>query len=782
MAVSRLFGASVKRREDPRLITGRGLFTDDVKIQGMLYAAFVRSPHGHAWVRRIDTQRAAKSPGVVAVLTGRDIEGKVGPVPCAWQIPNADLKVPTYRPLALEKVRYAGDPVAVVVADDPYRARDAAELVEVEYERLPAVVSPEEAARQGAPQLYDEVPGNVAFRWSMSSGDVDSAFSSAEVVVRQRLLNNRLIPVAMEPRGAVAAYNGATGELTVWMTSQNPHIHRFLLSVTLGIPEHRVRVISQDVGGGFGSKIHFYGAEAVVSYLSMLLGRPVKWMEDRAENMSATAHGRDHVTYAELAARRSGEVLGLRVTTYANLGAYLSTAAPGIPTILYGLMLSGPYRIPAVRCEVYGVLTNTMAVDAYRGAGRPEATYVLERMMDILAYQLGLDPAEVRRRNLIPPFRDQYQVSTGLSYDSGNYAAALEKALEAAGYTRLREEQARLRREGRLLGVGISTYVEICGLGPSRVVRSTGFGLGLWESCTIRVHPSGKVSVFTGGHPHGQGEETTFAQIAADALGVPLEDVEIIHGDTGQVPFGMGTYGSRTTPVAGVAVARCAEKIIEKARQIASGILETRVEDIEFRDGRFYVKETPERGVTFQEVALNAYTADKLPAGVEPGLEETVFYDPPNFTFPFGAHVCVAEVDEETGAVRVLRYVAVDDCGRVINPMIVEGQVHGGVTQGLSQALYEEAVYSGDGTLLTSSLNDYLIPSSAEVPLYEAQRTETPSPTNPLGIKGVGETGTIASTPAVVNAVIDALSHRGIRHIDPPLTPARIWKELHTSR
>jgi carbon-monoxide dehydrogenase large subunit len=783
MAVTALFGARVKRREDPRLITGRGKYTDDIQLPGTTYAVFVRSPYAHARIKNVNVEKALKA-GAIAAVTGKDLEGKVGPVPCAWVITNADIKVPKYNPLAVDKVRYVGDPVAVVVAETPEKAHDCAKLVEVEYEPLPAVVNQEEAIKENAPLLYEDVPRNIAFTWKLEGGDLEKAFREADVVVEQRLINHRLQPTAMETRGVLASYDPSTENVTVWMTSQNPHIHRFLLSVMTGIPEHKIRVIATDVGGGFGSKIHAYGAEAVVTYLSKILGRPVKWMETRRENFLATIHGRDHVQYVRLAAKRNGKVLGLEVRAYANLGAYLSTAAPGIPTWLFGLMLSGPYKISAIRCEVFGVLTNTAPVDAYRGAGRPEATYLLERMMDILARRLGMDPAEVRRVNFISREEFPYQTPVVAMYDSGDYLTAFNKALEKVGYTEFRKQQEEARKKGRLLGIGISSYVEICGLGPSRAVRSTGFGLGLWESATVRVHPTGKVTVYTGGNPHGQGEETTFAQIVADQLGVPFEDVEVIHGDTGMIPFGMGTYGSRTTPVAGGAIVQACNKIIEKGRKIAAHLLEASEKDIEYRPGIYSIKGLPDKKVTIQQVALASYAAGakELPQGLEPGLEATAFYDPENFTFPFGTHVCTVEVDPETYTVKILKYVAVDDCGKRINPMIVEGQIHGGIVQGIAQALWEQAVYDENGNLLTATLTDYAVPTSADVPEIELDETVTPSPHNPLGVKGVGETGTIAATPAVVNAVLDAISHLGIEHIDMPLTPTRIWEAVEKTK
>jgi carbon-monoxide dehydrogenase large subunit len=782
MAVTRLFGAAVRRREDPRLITGHGLFVDDIRLPGMLYAAILRSPHAHARIRRIDVSRARALPGVVAVYTGQDLRGKVGAIPCAWLIPNADLKVPEHPPLAVDTVRYVGDGVAVVVAEDRGIARDALDLIEVDYEVLPAVTDAEQAMAPGAPQLHASVPGNVAFHWKVSGGDVEAAFRAADVIVRQRFINQRLIPNAMETRAALAQYNPGSGELTLWMTSQNPHIHRVLLSGVLGMPEHKIRVIAPDVGGGFGSKIHHYPDEAIVCFLARELGRPVKWVEDRRENFIATTHGRDHIQDVELAARRDGTILGLRAIVRANLGAYLSTAAPGIPTILFGLMLSGAYRIPNIHCEVYGVLTNTTPVDAYRGAGRPEATYLVERMVDLLAREIGLDPVEVRRRNFIPASAFPYTVATGITYDSGNYEATLDRALALVDYQKFREEQAQARAQGRYLGIGFSTYVEICGLGPSQVAGAVGFQGGLWESAVVRVHPTGKVSVFTGSSPHGQGEETTFAQIVADELGIPLDDIEVIHGDTDAIPMGWGTYGSRTTAVGGSAIALAARRVREKARKIAAHLLEAAEEDVEFQAGRFFVRGVPDRAKTIQEVALAAYLAWNLPPGLEPGLEASSFFDPSNFVYPFGAHVAIVEIDPETGKVRLRRYVAVDDCGPVINPKIVDGQVHGGVAQGVAQALYEAAIYDQNGQLLTGSLMDYAVPKADDLPPIETDRTETPSPVNPLGVKGVGETGTIAATPAVVNAVCDALAPLGITHIDMPLWPEKIWRIMRQAQ
>ncbi|MEM4303549.1 MAG: molybdopterin cofactor-binding domain-containing protein [Candidatus Caldarchaeum sp.] len=781
MAVAKLFGASINRREDPRFLTGRGRFTANLKLPGMVYAYFIRSPYAHAKIKIVDVSKARQLEGVLDVVSGAVIKDRVAPIPCAWQIPGSDLNISRYMSLAVDKVRYVGDPVAVVVAESYEAAQDAAHLVNVEYDVLPCVVNPEEAVKQNAPQLYDDIPYNKVFTWKASGGEVENAFSKADIVVSQRIINNRLQPTPMETRAVLADYNPVTDEATVYITSQNPHVHRLLLSAMTGHPEHKLRVISLDVGGGFGSKIHCYGPEAVLLHLAKTLKRPVKWWETRSENFKATIHGRVHIQYVDVAADRQGRLLGLRAKVYANMGAYLSTASPGIPTILFDPMLSGPYRIPAIEVEVVGALTNTAPVDAYRGAGRPKATYLLERVVDIVASRVGKDPAEIRRLNFIG--RDEFPYSAkpiGITYDSGDYEKAFDRALELADYWNKRKSQQDQRSRGKLVGIGISSYVEICGMGPSAVARATGFGLGLWESTVVRVHPTGKVSVYIGGHPHGQGEETTFAQIVADRLQIPIDDVEILHGDTAMTPFGMGTYGSRTTPVAGASIAIACGKILEKAFKIAAHLLEAGEKDIEYSGGRFYVKGMPEKSKALGEVAYASYAAgsNELPAGLEPGLEATVFYDPPNFTFPFGTHVCTVEVDPETGAVKILDYTAVDDCGRRINPMIVEGQVHGGIIQGLAQALYEEAVYDERGNLLTGDLTEYLVPTACESPQIRTDATVTPSPHNPLGVKGIGETGTIAATPAVANAVIDALKHLGITHLVTPLKPEKIYKAI----
>lgn len=773
------FGSGIRRREDPRLITGAATYTDDIVVPGMLHAAMLRSPYAHAKIAGIGTSAAADAPGVVAVYTGADLEGELGAAPCAWLLPNADLKIADYPCIAKDTVRYVGDIVAVVVAESQYQASDALERIDVDYEPLDAVVDPKAAVDDGAPQLHEDVQNNQAFHWTVTGGgDVEEAFYSAHVVVKETIVQQRLIPNAMEPRGALASYKKATGELTLWNTTQNPHIVRFLCSLVCGVPEDRLRVIAPEVGGGFGSKIAVYPGDFVTVFCSKKLGVPVKWIESRSENYQATTHGRDHIQEIEMAATEDGRITGLRATVWAGMGAYLSTAAPGIPTILHGLMLSGVYDIPAIHEDVYGVYTNTTPVEAYRGAGRPEATFMVERLIDQLAVKIEKDPAEVRRLNFIPKFDDGHDVVTGLTYDSGDYGGALSKLLDASGYDQLRAEQAVERKKGRYIGLGLSTYVEICGLGPSQVAGAIGFQGGLWESAIIRFHPSGKVHVMIGASPHGQGEETTFAQIVARELGVSPDDVKVMHGDTDNTPMGWGTYGSRTTAVGGAALALAARKIRDKAKIIAAHLLEAAVEDMEYDDGNFFVKGAPDSGKSIQDIALMANVAWNMPEGVEAGLEATSFYDPPNFVFPYGAHLAVVEVDSETGHVDLKRYVAVDDCGPQINPMIVEGQVHGGIVQGIGQALWEEGVYDDDGQLLTGSLLDYAIPRADRLPPIEVHSTVTPSPHHPLGVKGIGEAGTIASTAAVYNAVIDALKPIGVENVRMPLTPERVWQSI----
>jgi aerobic carbon-monoxide dehydrogenase large subunit len=793
VAPDRLFGKSIKRREDPRFITGRGNYVDDVRLPGMTYAAFVRSPHAHARIRRIDTAAAAKHPGVVAVFTGKDMTG-VNSLPCGWDLRKAknipgvvqDLAMVPHMPLTSDAARHVGDPVAVVIANSQEAAVDAAEKVQVDWEPLPAVTVTEKAAQAGSPQIHADAPGNVAFKWEIGDPNTTSAaFKNAAVTVKKRIVNQRLVANAMEPRACVARYEDATGDLTLWVTSQNPHVHRLLMcAFVLGIPEHKVRVIAPDVGGGFGSKIFLYNEEVVCSWASRKLKRPVRWTATRREAYLTDAHGRDHVTDAEIALSREGKILGLRVKTTANLGAYLSTFAPAVPTFLYGTLLNGVYAIGAIHCEVTGVFSNTTAVDAYRGAGRPEACYVLERIVDAGAQALKMDVAELRRKNFIPKFSGAFQTLVAVAYDSGDYGAALDRLLQMLDYKKFRADQEAARKQGRLLGIGFSTYIEACSIAPSKVVGALGAGAGLYESGKVRVHPTGMVTVFTGSHSHGQGHETTFAQLVADKLGIPLEQVDIVHGDTGSVAFGMGTYGSRSASVGGTAILMSLNKVIEKGKKIAAHLLEASPGDIEYSGGQFSVKGAPGKAVPFGAVSLTAYVPHNYPEGLEPGLEETSFYDPSNFCFPFGAHACVVEVERETGNVKILRYLAVDDVGNVINPMIVDGMVHGGIAQGVGQALCEGAVYDGQsGQLVTGSMMDYALPKADMLPLYETDRTVTPTPVNPMGVKGAGETGTIAATPAVMNAVVDALGGLGVDHIEAmPLTAERVWNTIQGAK
>ncbi|MBO9382380.1 MAG: molybdopterin-dependent oxidoreductase [Roseiflexus sp.] len=783
---TKLVGQAIKRREDPRLITGQGTFLDDIKLPGMTHACVLRSPYAHAKIKSIDTSKAKAHPGVVAVFTGEDMLD-LNPLPCAWQAGRVKNNVNTPRVLAVGEVHFAGDPVALVIAEDRYIARDACDLIEVEYEPLPVVVDAKKATEPGAPQLHENAPNNIVMEWE--AGDkakADAAIAAAEVVVREQIINQRLLPTPMETRGAIARYEPATDEFTLWTTSQAPHVLRLLLTAfVFGIPETKLRVISPDIGGGFGQKIFCYNDAAFTMWAARKIGRPVKFVEDRSENYKYSTHGRDHITDVELAGNRDGTITGLRVTTYANLGAYLSTIAPGIPTTLYGRIITGAYRIPAAYVKVYGVYTNTAMVDAYRGAGRPEASYLIERMVDRFAAEIGMDPAEVRRKNFIPPDSFPYDNGLGLlPYDSGNYEAALNKALEIVGYADFRKEQAEARKQGRYLGLGISSYVEICGVAPSKWIGlpGEGWGAGLWESANVRVHLTGKVVVTTGSLPHGQGVETTFAQIVADELGVPYDDVVIEHSDTLGTPFGYGTYGSRSLAVGGTAVYRSVAKIKEKAKKIAAHMLEANPDDMVYENGRVYVKGSPDRAKTLGEIALQASVAYDLPEGMEPFLDETSYYDPPNCTFPFGTHIAIVEVDPDTGIVDLKRYVAVDDCGNVINPMIVDGQIHGGIAQGIAQALYERAVYDENGQLVTGTLMDYAVPAAHMLPPYETARTVTPSPVNPMGVKGAGEAGTIASAQAVMNAVIDALAPFGVKHMQMPATPENVWKAIRAAQ
>jgi aerobic carbon-monoxide dehydrogenase large subunit len=780
-----VLGTRMKRVEDPRLITGAAKYIDDLKLPGMAYVAIVRSPYAHARIKGIQTEQAASYPGVIGVYTGKDFE-HLNPLPCAWQASGTENFVATPRALEIDRVTFTGAGVAAVVAESRTAAEDALALIEVDWEPLEVVVDPERAVEEGAPQLHEAAERNIVMDWECGdSAATDRALEEAEVVVEQRLVNQRLLPTPIEPRGAVAQHEPSTGEYTLWLTSQCPHVARLVMTAfVLGIPETKLRCIAPQIGGGFGTKIFLYPEYVLMVALAEKTGRPVKWMETRRENYTATTHGRDHVTYLTVGAKRDGTITALKARTYANLGGILSTAAPGIPTTLYGRMLSGAYRIPNIHCQVFGVYTNTGMVDAYRGAGRPEATYVVERAVDLVARELDLDPVEVRRRNFIPPDAFPYDpgILAGLAYDTGDYEKALTRALEMVRYESFREEQAKAREEGRYLGIGFSTYVEICGIAPSAWAGGQGWGAGLWESANVRVHLTGKVVVTTGSQSHGQGHETTIAQVAASELGVPVEDVTVELGDTLSAPFGYGTYGSRSAAVGAVAVYNALQRIKAKARRVAAHMLEVAVDDVEFEGGRAFVKGSPATAKTIQEVAAAAAVGADLPPGEEPFLDDTSYYDPPNCTFPFGTHVAVVEVEGETGAVELKRYVAVDDVGKVINPLIVDGQVQGGIVQGVAQALWEGAVYDEEGQLLTSSLMEYAVPRAEQFPPMELDRTETPTDTNPLGVKGAGETGTIASTAAVVNAVMDALAPLGIRHVDMPLTPERVWRAMQEAR
>lgn len=779
-----LIGAPVKRVEDAKLITGAAKYLDDLKLPGMAAVAVLRSPYAHARIRSIDTSAAEKAPGVIGVFTGKDFED-LPALPCAWQAGGVENFVNTPRVLEIDRVTFTGAGVAAVVAESAYEAEDAMALIEIDWEPLDVIVDVEKATEAGAPQLHENAPSNVVMDWSCGDAEAtDRALADADVRVEQRLVNQRLIPTPMEPRGAAAQFDPVTGEYTVWMTSQDPHVMRLLMTAfVLGIPETKMRCIALHVGGGFGTKIFLYHEYVLVAALAAKVGRPVKWMESRRENYVATTHGRDHVTYLEVGAKNDGTITALKVKTFANLGGILSTIAPGIPTTLYGRMLSGAYRIPNIHCQVLGVYTNTGMVDAYRGAGRPEATYVVERAVDLLARELDLDPVEVRRKNFIPPDAFPYDpvgILRGLKYDTGDYEKALSRALEIVDYEGFRAEQEQARAQGRLLGIGFSTYVEICGAAPSAWIGSVGEGWGasMWESANVRVHLTGKVAVTIGTQPQGQGHETTVSQIVASELGIPIDDVTVEIGDTLNTPFGYGTYASRSAAVGGVAVYNALQRIKAKATRLGAHMLEASVDDVEYADGQVFIKGSPDTAKTIQDIAAAAALAYDLPEGEEPFLDDTAYYDPPNCTFPFGTHIAVVEVDRETGEVSLNRYVAVDDVGRVINPMIVDGQVHGGIAQGVAQALWETGVYDEDGQLMTSSLMEYAIPKANFFPPFEVDRTETLTDVNPLGVKGAGETGTIASTPAVVNAVVDALAPLGITHLDMPLTPERVWRAI----
>ena len=788
MSTNGLIGKSVKRVEDKRFITGRGNYTDDIVLPKQTYACFVRSPYGHAKILSVDTSAAKEMPGVVAIYTGADV-ADVNGVPCGWQVnfKNGDtMKEPKHPLLVADKARHVGDAVAIVIAESYQQAVDAAEAVMVDYEELPCVVDAKKAAEAGAPVVHDDAPGNVCYDWALGNPieEVNAAIDASAHVTTLEFVNQRMIPNAMEPRSYNSSYDPYNDKYVLYTSTQNPHLIRLLMcAFVLGIPEHKVRVVGPDVGGGFGSKIFHYTEEALLTWCTKQIGRPVKWTSTRSEAFLLDAHGRDHVTKAEMGFDGDGKITALRIKTYANLGAYLSTFSTCVPTYLHGTLLQGLYTTPKINVDVTATFTNTTAVDAYRGAGRPEATFLLERLLDLAALEMNVDPAELRFKNFIPPFdgvtQPGYQTQVALQYDSGNYHGVLEKGLEMLGYEDFRKAQKEALNNGHLLGVGFSTYIEACGIAPSAVVGSLGARAGLFEVGQVRVQPTGKVSVYTGSHSHGQGHETTFAQVVADKLGIAMEDVEIVHGDTESVAFGMGTYGSRSLAVGGSAIMKSIEKIVEKGKKIAAHKLEASEGDIDFADGKFTVKGT-DKSVAFGDVALTAYVPHHYPAGLEPGLDFSSFYDPANFTYPFGCHIAVVEIDKETGKVKLQRFVAVDDVGNIINPMIVEGQIHGGLVQGIGQALFEGAEYDENGQLTNGSYMDYCMPRADDVPFFETANQVTPCPHNPLGVKGAGEAGCIGSTPAVVNAVIDALWSGGhkVKDIRMPLTSERVWRAM----
>lgn len=771
-ASARWVGRRFKRKEDPRLIQGISHYTDDLKLQGLLHCVFVRSPHANARIVSINVDGALSAAGVAGVATGEDLKG-MGSVPCAGSLP--DLKVPHHPALAQGQVRYVGEPVVAIVADSVYAARDAADLVEIEYESLPAVVDTEKALEKGSPLVHEQFKTNLAFTHDYKNGDVEGAFKRADVIVKERLLNQRLAPIAMEGRSVMAEYRPGENVMTIWSATQIPHLLKTQVSVMLGVPETSVRVIAPEVGGGFGSKLNVYGEEAIIPWLARKLGRPVKWTELRRENIAATIHGRDQIDYMEMALKKDGTILGLRARIVADLGAYHQLLTPIIPTLTV-LMITGCYKIPAVHCTVLGVFTNKMSTDAYRGAGRPEATYIIERMMDLAALELKMDPAQLRSKNFPKATEFPFATSTGLLYDSANYQNSLKKALALAGYDKLRARQKAGRRNGKYYGIGVSTYAEICALGPSTAMPAGG-----WESGTVRVEPTGVVTVLTGASPHGQGQETSFAQIVADEFGISPEAVNVVHGDTAAVPYGIGTFGSRATAVGGTAMYFAVQKVKAKMTTLAAHLLRVKPANIVWSVGRIGAKGT-KKSLAFGEVVGAAYVAKNIPPGFEPGLEGTHFFEPSNFTFPFGAHVISVEVDPETGEIKMEKYVAVDDCGNVINPLLVEGQLHGGIVQSMGQALWEEVVYNEDGQLVTGSLMDYAIPKAEQIPDIVLERTVTPSPVNPMGVKGVGEAGTIGATPAIVNAVCDALAPFGIRNLDMPLKAERVWNAIQQSK
>jgi aerobic carbon-monoxide dehydrogenase large subunit len=777
-------GEAFKRKEDYRFLTGAGQYTDDVNLAHQNYAVFVRSPHAHAVIKGIDVAKAQALPGVVKVFTGKDVEGKMGGLPCGWLITSTDgqpMKEPPHPILAQGKVRYVGDHVAMVVADSVEHARNAAEAVEVDYEELPSVVRVQDA--KNGPALHDAAPDNHCYKWAIGDkGAVDTVFASAAHVTRLDLTNNRLIPNAIEPRAAIGAYNRATDEYTLYVANQNPHVERLLMTAfVLGLPEHKVRVIAPDVGGGFGSKIFLYAEDVALTWAAKQLNCAIKWTAERSESFLCDAHGRDHVSHAEMATDKDGKFLALRVHTDANLGAYLSTFSTCVPTILYATLLAGEYTTPQIHVEVDAWFTNTAPVDAYRGAGRPEATYLLERLVSRCAWELGLGQDEIRKRNFITSF--PYQTPVALQYDVGDYHACMDKAKALAEVAGFEARKAASEAKGLKRGIGYSSYIEACGIAPSNIAGALGARAGLFECGEVRVHPTGSVTVFTGSHSHGQGHETTFAQVVAARLGITVENVDVVHGDTGRVPFGMGTYGSRSISVGGAAIMRALDKIETKAKKIAAHLMEASDADVEFANGEFTVKGTDKK-VTFGQVALTAYVPHNYPLDkLEPGLNETAFYDPTNFTFPAGTYICEVEVDTATGTTRIDRFTAVDDFGTIINPMIVEGQVHGGLVQGIGQALLENCVYDAEsGQLLTGSFMDYAMPRAGDFPMFKVDTVCTPCSHNPLGTKGCGEAGAIGSPPAVINAVLDALRDLSVKDLDMPASPSRVWEAIQAAK
>ncbi|MBA3471980.1 MAG: molybdopterin-dependent oxidoreductase [Rubrobacter sp.] len=782
-APERYVGGGVPRKEDPNLVTGRANWTDNIKLAGMLHFALLRSPFAHAKVTHLDVSGALEQPGVVAAFTGEDLaEEWPGGVPCAQTVSD-NQRNPDHPPIVRDEVNYMGDVVAVVVATDRYKAQDALEFIEVDYEPLDVVVNMESALEEGSTLVHEDLGTNECFTWPLGTGDIDDAFNRADVVVKERYIQQRLIPNAIEPRATVATQDPGHDGYVVYSATQVPHLAKIILSLSTGIPENQIRVVAPDVGGGFGSKLNIYREEIIALVLTKRLGTPIKWVEDRSENYQATIHGRGQIQDIELAADSEGKILGMRVKILADMGAYLQLLTPGIP-VLGAFMYPGVYTFDAFSIEIKGVFTNLTPTDAYRGAGRPEAAYACERIIDALARELNMNPVEVRRKNFYEPFDEPTDTPGGVQYDSMNMQAALDRVLEMADYEGLREEQRRRRDadDPVQLGIGFSTYTEICGLAPSQVMEMVGLGGAGWEAASVRMLMTGKVEVVTGSTPHGQGHETSWSQITADALGISPDDVVVLHGDTAVSPLGRDTYGSRSLAVGGIAVHLACEKVVDKAKKIAAHMLEAAEDDLEFEGGKFSVAGSPDQNVTIQDVATTAFLGVNIPEGMEPGLSEDFVYDPPNCTYPFGAHICVTEVDTETGSVEIRDYFAVDDCGPVINPIIVDGQLHGGLAQGIAQALYEGAIYDEDGTLTTASMVDYMIPGAPELPNYTLDRTVTPSPSNPLGVKGVGEAATIGSPPAVINAVIDALEPLGITHIDMPASPMRVWKAIQNAQ